>query len=354
MTPSRRAFVRGLMLCPLAAVGCIGEHTPIRVRAGGATFVDLIMQAWAREYRREKRTEIDYIKSGSGKGISDVIAHTIDFGCTDAPMTRKERDAARADGGDVLHIPVTMGAVAVVFNAPGVETLTLTGPVLADIYLRAITRWDDPAIATLNPGVPLPAADIVPVRRAESSGTTGVFSEYLAKVSPTFREAVGPAKEMRLRGGTGQSGNDGVAGFVKNNPGAIGYVELTYATRNGIPVAALMNRAGRATVPTAEGVTAAATTATATPPMAEPYTLYDLTASLTDADGPTAYPIVGVSYAILFGHQPPDKGPAVVDFLKWVVTAGQIFARDLHYAPLPEAWAKKAWAKLDGVTFGNR
>lgn len=342
MAPSRRDFARLLMLTPLAAAGC-GDPAAVRVHAGGATFVDLIMQAWAREYRRLTRTEIDYIKSGSGKGVSDVVARTVDFGCTDTPMTRPERDAARAEG-DVLHVPVTMGAVAVVFNVPGVDAVTLTGPVLADIYLRTVTRWDDPAVAALNPGVRLPAEDIVPVRRAESSGTTGVFSEYLAKVSPAFREQVGCAKELKLRGGTGQAGNDGVAGFVKNNRGAVGYVELAYAARTGLPTAALRNRAGHAVRPTAEAATAAAVSATAAGD--------DLTFPLTDAAGPAAYPIVGVSYALLFARQPPDKGPAVVDFLKWVVTAGQAFAADRHYAPLPEAWGRQAWAKLDGVTFG--
>ncbi|QEL13180.1 phosphate ABC transporter substrate-binding protein PstS [Limnoglobus roseus] len=351
MPPTRREFARWLMLAPLAAAGCVGDGTPVRVHAGGSTFVDLIMQAWAREYRREKRTEIDYIKSGSGKGISDVVARTVDFGCTDAPMSRKELAAARAEGGDVLHLPVTIGAVAVIFNAPGVEALTLTGPVLADIYLQNINRWDDPAVAALNPGVPLPTADIVPVRRAESSGTTGVFSEYLSKVSPAFHDRVGATKEMQLPGGTGQSGNDGIAGFVKNNPGAIGYVELAYAARNAIPIAALKNRAGHTVRPTAEGVTAAAATAALSKPTAEPYSLHDLAYSLTDADGAASYPIVGVSYAILFAKQPPDKGPAVVDFLKWVVTDGQKLARDLHYGPLPEAWSLKATAKLDAVTF---
>lgn len=359
MNMSRRGFTRILLLAPLAAAGCGGgggsgggdDGTPVRVSAGGATFPDPIMRAWAKEYRKAKKTEIDYVKSGSGKGISDVTAKTIDFGCTDAPMNKKEYEAAKEAGGDVLHVPVTMGGVAIVFNVPGVEKLTLTGKVLADIYLQNVKKWNDKAIAALNPGVPLPDKDIVPVRRAESSGTTSIFSEYLSKVSGDFKEKVGTTKEMKLTGGVGQQGNDGIAGFVKNNAGAIGYVELSYANKNKIAIAALTNKAGKAVQPTAESVSAAALSAMAVKPTTEPYTLHELTFSLTDADGEKSYPIVGISYAILFAKQPKDKGHAIVDFLKWAVGDGQKLATDLDYAPLPDDLSKKAQAKLDTVKF---
>jgi phosphate ABC transporter phosphate-binding protein len=353
MTTARLLLLFGLS----ALAGCGGSDSnsesgpPVRVSAGGATFVDPIMRAWAKDYRQAKRTEIDYIKSGSGKGIGDLTAKTIDFGCTDAPMSRKELASATESGGSVLHIPVTMGAVAIVFHLPGVESLNLTGPVLADIYLQKIAKWNDPAIAALNPGTALPDSAIVAVRRAESSGTTSIFSEYLSKVSPAFKEQVGATKEMKLGGGVGQQGNDGIAGFVKNNAGAIGYVELAYANRNKIPTAKLKNKAGQSVGPNADSVTAAAAAAMAVKPTAEPYTLHDLTFSLTDADGAGSYPIVGISYAILYAKQPKDKGPAIVDFLKWVVVDGQKLAIDLDYAPLPAELGKKAQAKLDGVTF---
>jgi phosphate transport system substrate-binding protein len=361
MPLSRRHFTKLLLVAPLAAAGCgdggsgSGGSTeggpPVRVSAGGATFVDPIMRAWAKDYRKAKKTEIDYIKSGSGKGISDVTAKTIDFGCTDAPMSKKEYEAAKAAGGDVLHIPVTMGAVAIVYNLPGVEKLNLTGPVLADIYLGKVAKWNDKAIADLNAGATLPDKAIVAVRRAESSGTTNIFSEYLSKVSGEFKEKVGTTKEMKLTGGVGQQGNDGIAGFVKNNAGAIGYVELAYANKNQIPTALLKNKAGKAVGPNADSVTAAAAAAMGEKPTAEPYTLHDLTFSLTDAAGDASYPIVGISYAILFAKQSKDKGPAVVDFLKWVVADGQKLATELDYAPLPADLGKKAQAKLDGVTF---
>lgn len=351
-------FSRWLALGFLTLAGCGGggdggstDTTPVRVSAGGATFVDPIMRAWAKDYRKAKRTEIDYVKTGSGKGISDVTARTIDFGCTDAPMSRKELEAAKAAGGDVLHIPMTMGAVAVVYNVPGVEQLNLTGKVLAEIYLNQITKWNDPAILALNPGAALPDKSIVAVRRAESSGTTNIFSEYLSKVHGEFKEKVGTTKEMKLTGGVGQQGNDGIAGFVKNNVGAIGYVELAYANKNQIPTARLKNKSGKSVGPTADSVTSAAAAAMAAKPSGEPYTLHDLTYSLTDADGDASYPIVGISYAILFTKQPKDKGPTIVDFLKWAVTDGQKLATELDYAPLPADLGKRAVTKLDGVTF---
>jgi phosphate transport system substrate-binding protein len=346
-----------VLIGTIALAGCGGgdgstdSGPPVRVSAGGATFVDPIMRAWAKDYRKAKRTEIDYIKSGSGKGIGDLTAKTIDFGCTDAPMSRKEYEAAKESGGDVLHIPVTMGAVAIVFHLPGVDSLNLTGPVLADIYRNKITKWNDPAIAALNPGASLPDKGIVAVRRAESSGTTSIFSEYLSKVSPDFQANVGTTKEMKLTGGVGQQGNDGIAGFVKNNEGAIGYVELAYANRNKIAMAKLKNKSGRSVEPNAASVTAAAAAAMATKPTTEPYTLHDLTFSLTDADGDASYPIVGISYAILYAKQPKDKGPVIVDFLKWVVGDGQKLAGELDFAPLPADLGKKAQAKLDAVTF---
>lgn len=346
---------RILVLGSLLLTGCGGGEgdtgTPVRVSAGGATFVDPIMRAWAKDYRKAKRTEIDYVKSGSGKGIGDLTAKTIDFGCTDAPMSKKELEAAVAAGGEVLHIPVTMGAVAIVYNVPGAEKLNLTGPVVADIYLQKIAKWNDAAIAGLNPGVALPDRAIVAVRRAESSGTTSIFSEYLSKVSPEFKEKVGTSKEMKLSGGVGQQGNDGIAGFVKNNEGAIGYVELAYANKNKISTAMIKNRTGKTVGPNADSVTAAAAAAMATKPTAEPYTLHELTFSLTDADGEASYPIVGISYAILFAKQPKDKGPTIVDFLKWVVVDGQKLAVELDYAPLPVELGKRAQVKLDGVTF---
>jgi phosphate transport system substrate-binding protein len=343
--------VLGLIaLAPLSA-GCSKSNAP-RVNAGGATFVDPIMQRWSAEYKKAKNVEIDYVAKGSGYGISNVTSKNLDFGCSDAPMTTKEVDAAKAAGGEVVHVPVTIGAVAVVYNLPGVEKLTLSGEVLADIYLGRVKAWNDPAIAALNPGVNLPATAIVPVRRAESSGTTNIFTEYLSKRSAAFAQNPGASKSPKWPIEIlGKEGSAGVAGHVKDTPNTIGYVEIDFARKNGIAFATLINKAGKPVAPDAGAVTAAAEAAMKVPQTKEPYSLHPLTFSFTDADGDAAYPIVGASYALLFKKMPADKGPVAVEFLKWVVADGQKFASELDYAPLPAELTKKAQELLGTVSF---
>jgi phosphate transport system substrate-binding protein len=354
--PSRRALVSfGLLaLCLPLASGCGGCSRSPRVNAGGATFVDPIMQRWSGEYKRLRDVEIDYVKSGSGQGVQQMTARTIDFGCTDAPMKKGQLDEAKAKGGEVVHVPLVMGAVAVVYNLPEVQSpLKLTGPVIADIYLGKVAKWDDPAIAGLNPGVALPDRDITPVYRAEASGTSNIFTEYLSKTSPEFKARVGATTDPKWPEGrgTGQKGNDGVAGHVKNNPGTIGYVESLYAKRNGLPTALVRNRAGEFLAPETDAVTAAAAEAMREKPAEEPYSLHELTYSLTDAAGAKSYPVCGISYAVLYTRQPKDKGPVIVEFLKWATTDGQQFAKELEYAPLPDDLRKKVQERLGQVTF---
>jgi phosphate transport system substrate-binding protein len=346
----------GLALCAVVpwlslCAGC-GNKTGPRIHAGGATFVDPIMQKWSGEYRAAKQVEIDYVAKGSGYGISNVTSRTLDFGCSDAPMSAKEVAAAKEAGGEVVHIPVALGAVAVIFNLPEVKELTLSGELLADIYLARITRWNDPQIGKLNPGAALPDREITFVYRAESSGTTNIFTEYLSKRSPEFAKSPGTSKSPKWpAGGIGKEGNDGIAEHVKNNEGTIGYVELAYARRNGISYAKLVNKAGKPVAPDAASVTAAVEAAMLVKQEKEPYSLHPLAFSFTDAEGDAAYPIVGASYAILFKKQPRDKGPVIVEFLKWVVADGQKFAAELDYAPLPAALTKKAQEVLGTVAF---
>ncbi len=349
----RQRITLGLMvLALLLAGGCGGKVSAPRINAGGATFVDPIMQKWSGEYRVAKNVEIDYVAKGSGYGISNVTSRNLDFGCSDAPMSAKEVDAAKAAGGEVIHVPVAIGAVAVIYNLDGVKDLKLSGEVLAEIYMRKITKWDDGKIAALNPGVTLPARDIAPIRRNESSGTTSIFTEYLSKRSAEFAKKPGTSKDPKWADGVeGKQGNDGIAEYVKNTPGTIGYVELAYAKSNGIAFAALVNKAGKPVAPDTTSVTAAVDAATKVKPDKEPYALHPLSFSFTDADGDAAYPIVGASYAILFKKQPKDKGPVIVEFLKWVVADGQKVAAELHYAPLPADLAKKAQELLATVTF---
>lgn len=358
--PSIRTTLSVLLLAGFAvtlSTGCGGcnkgnSGAGGRITAGGATFVDPILQVWAAEYNKTSQVEVDYTAQGSGFGIKQVTDKNFAFGCSDAPMNKKETDAANAAGGEVLHVPVTIGAVAVVFNVPGVTELKLTGDVLAGIYRRTITNWNDVAIAAANPGVALPDLAIVPVSRAEDSGTTSIFTEYLSKVNADFKKEIGTSKKPTWpKGGIGQQGSGGIASHVKANPGCIGYVELNFAKTNGLTFASLKNRKGNFVAPEASAVTAAAEAAASEKPTTEPYTLHELTFSLTDTNGDQAYPIVGVSYAILFTKPPADKGGKLVAaFLKWVVTDGQKFAEGKDYAPLPAELQKKCASRLEKIS----
>ena len=340
----------GLGLSWLAGCGGGSGQAP-RINGGGATFINPIMQKWSGEYRAAKNVEIDYVSKGSSHGIEQMTAKSIDFGCSDAPMKKEQLATAKEKGGDVVHIPMVMGAVAVVYNVPELSApLKLTGDMLADVFARKITKWNDPRIAALNPG--LPDKDIVVVARAEGSGTTNIFTEYLSKVSPAFKKEVGTSTKPKWpQGVVQQEQNDGVAGFVKGNAGTIGYVEVLFARKNQLAVAHLKNKAGAFVPPDADGAVAAAEEAMKAKPTEEPYSLHELTYSLTDAAGAKAYPICGISYAILYAKQPKDKGPVIVEFLKWAVADGQNFARDLEYAPLPAELQKRAQERLGQVTF---
>lgn len=346
-----------LVAVTVAGAGCGGGNTAnggaSRLNAGGATFPDPLVQKWAAEYRTAKGVEIDYVKKGSGYGISQVTEKNFAFGCTDAPMDRAETDKARGVGGEVIHVPVTMGAVAVIYNLPEAkEQLKLSGPVVAGVYTRKITKWNDKAIAELNPGVALPDKDITPVARAEGSGTTNIFTEYLNKAAPdAFPKTMVGKQPKWAEGVLQQEGSDGVTSQVKTNPYSLGYVEVLYAKKVGVAYALLKNKAGEFRGPDPDNVTAAAAGAMAENPTEEPYTLHELTFSLTDAAGRDAYPIAGASYAILYRKQPRAEGRAAVDFLKWAVTDGQKYAKDLEYAPLPAELAAKIHARLDQVTF---
>jgi phosphate transport system substrate-binding protein len=344
------AGIVGFAGCKNSNDGGPSGGSATRLNGGGATFVDPIMQKWSAEYKKAKGVAIDYVKSGSGDGIKGMTNKTLDFGCSDAPMNKKEVDAAMKEGGEVIHIPITMGSVAVVYNLPGVEKLKLSGPVVADIYMGKIKTWNDKAIADLNPGVKLPDKQIVPVYRAEGSGTSFIFTDYLSKVSPEFAKTIGASKSPKWPNiGTGQSGSDGVAGHVKRNEGCIGYVELFYSKSFEIPAAALKNKKGVEVLPTATATTAAAEAAMKVKPTEEPYSLHEYTYPLTDTDGEQVYPICGMSFLILYKKQPADKGQALKDLLHWATTEGQKFAEELSYAPLPEALSKELQKRIDQV-----
>lgn len=353
----RRQFLGLCVLSLVFVAGCGGcgsnnSGSLPRISGGGATFVDPLMQKWSGEYKNAKKGEIDYVAKGSGYGITNVTSKTIDFGCSDAPMNKKELDAAQATGGEVIHIPVAIGAVAVMYNLEGIKDLKLTGEVVAEIYLRKITKWNDAKIAALNPGVALPDKAITPAARSGSSGTSAIFTEYLCKRSQEFKDKVGTSKDPKFPEGVEKKPeSSGLTEYVKATPGTIGYVEIAFAKSNEVACATMINKAGKPVAPEAAGVTAAVDAAMKVKQDKEPYTLHPLAYSFTDSDGDASYPIVGASYAMLFKKQPKDKGQAIVDFLKWAVSDGQKFAAELHYAPLPEELAKKAQELLGTVTF---
>ncbi len=319
-------------LAAIAVVGYLGAAVLAQaqtINGAGATFPFPIYSKWFSEYNKlHPNVQINYQSIGSGGGIRQLTAQTVFFGATDGPMTK---DQLLAAPGSILHLPTVLGAVVPVYNIEGVSAeLRFTGPVLADIFLGKITKWNDAAIAKINPGVNLPGTDIVVVHRSDGSGTTYIFADYLGKVSPEWKKRVGISTALNWPVGLGGKGNEGVAGLVKQTPGAIGYVELIYALQNRIAYGSVQNMAGRFLRATIEGTTAAAAAAANAMPA-------DFRVSITNAPGDNAYPISSFTW-LLFYENPKDKVAAktMVEFVKWALTDGQKFATDLGYAPLPD------------------
>jgi phosphate transport system substrate-binding protein len=301
-----------------------------RLNGAGSSFVKPMMDDWARAYRSEKGIEVNYQSKGSSTGIEQMTEKAIDFGCSDAPMNDHQLQKAESKGGRVVHVPLVMGAVVPVYNLEGQkEPLRFSGPVLADIFRRKITRWDHNAIKKLNPGAMLPARDIKVVHRSDGSGTNYIFTEFLSKVSPEWEKEIKFGTSVNWPEGTvGEKGNEGVSKAVKDSPGAIGYVELLYALKIKMPFGAVQNREGEFILADLKSVTAAAAGSLKTIPD-------DLRFSLTNAPGKGAYPISGTVWAICYVNQPADKAQPLVNFLRWVTDNGQARAAELHYARLP-------------------
>jgi phosphate transport system substrate-binding protein len=258
MKTSRRSIsFAAVMVAVLGAAGCSGDadaRGSTTITGAGATFAMPLISVWSSEFQRETGARVNYNSIGSGGGIRAHIDRTVHFAASEAPLTEEQAD--RAEG--TLTIPFTIGTVTLAYNLPGVDDLRLTGELVAAIYLNEIRRWNDPRIAEVNPGVDLPDRSIVVAHRSDGSGTTYVFTDYLSKVSDRWREEVGYATSVSWPAGIGGNGNEGVAGAIQNNPGAIGYIELAYARSLGLPTAALRNRDGNFVQPSLEGATAAA------------------------------------------------------------------------------------------------
>jgi phosphate transport system substrate-binding protein len=336
----------------VAWTGCSGggggSGEAKRLNGEGSSFVYPLMTKWASEYEKAKGVQVNYNQTGSGAGIQQMISKTEDFGCSDAPLNDDELNKARAAGGEVVHIPLAMGAVVPIYNLPEVKKpLRFNGQVLAAIFLEKIKKWNDPALAKLNPGVDLPPTDILTVHRSDGSGTTYVFTDYLSKVSPDdWKPQVGRSTSVKWPGGVAAKGNPGVAGKVAQSPGSIGYVELIYALQSKIAFGFVQNKEGEFPEPGLESVTAAAKGALANIPD-------DLRYSITNAPGKESYPISGTVWAVLYVNQPADKGPALVEFLRWVTHDGQQYTKDLQYARLPDELVKRIDDKLALIKSGK-
>ncbi len=314
----------------------------VQINGAGATFPYPIYSKWFAEYNKlHSNIQINYQSVGSGAGIQQLTKQTVFFGATDGPMTAEQLQAAP---GGVLHFPTVLGAVVPAYNIPNVKAeLKFSGPLLADIFLGKITKWNDPAIAKLNDGVTLPASDITVAHRADGSGTTYIWVDYLSKVSPEWKSKVGIATSVKWPTGVGGRGNEGVSSLVSQTPGAIGYVELIYALQNKISYGTVQNMAGEYVKASVPSVTAAAAAAAKQMPA-------DFRVSITNAPGAGVYPISSFTWLLLY-ENPKDKaqGKVMVDFLKWALTDGQKFAPDLGYAPLPEDVVKLELAALAKV-----
>ena len=311
------------------ALGTSVAAQNVRINGAGATFPDPIYQKWFSEYNKLRpNVQINYQAVGSGAGIRQVTAQTVFFGATDGPMTN---DQLLAAPGKVLHFPTVLGAVVPVYNIPGVSAeLKFSGAVLADIFLGKITKWNDPAIARINPGLTLPGTNITVVHRSDGSGTSYIWCDFLAKTSPEWKRRVGVATAVNWPVGLGGAGNDGVAGLTKSMPGAIGYVELIYALQNKIPFGSVQNMAGEFVKASLQATSAAAAEAAKSMPA-------DFRVSITNAPGKGAYPIASFTWLLLY-ENPKDKARAktMAEFLTWALGDGQKFAADLGYAPLPK------------------
>jgi phosphate transport system substrate-binding protein len=339
----------GIGVMAPAAQASTHANSTLFLNGQGSTFVQPLMARWTFVYHStvNKSIAVNYQGTGSGAGIKAFTAKLVDFAASDGFMTDAQEKAA---GGDVLHIPIALGPVAVVYNLPGFKgDLKLDGPTLAQIYLGKITNWSDKAIAALNPGMTLPSQTIVPAHRADSSGTTFIFTNYLSAVSADFKSTVGAATAVNFPGGQGGKGTPGVASIVSQSPGGIGYVELSYALQRGLPVIAMKNKAGQFVAPSTAGASADAANAPALPS--------DLRAVIVDSPGAASYPITGFTWALIHQKAPDQtKSYAVLHFLWWAITTGQSYTSSgqLRYAPLPVSLVKLDEAKIKSVTYNGK
>lgn len=334
-------FAVGSLLATLSSAAWAGSQ----LQGAGATFPYPLYSKWFSEFQKTAGgVEINYQSIGSGGGIRQLLAGTVDFGASDAPMTDEELAKAKSP---VLHIPTALGAVVLSYNLPGVASgLKFTPEVIAELYQGKIQKWDDARIAAINPGIKLPSLAVISVYRSDGSGTTAIFTDYMAKVNPGFKAAVGSGKAVKWPTGLGGKGNEGVTGVIKQTPGAVGYVELVYAASNSLAVGQIKNSAGVFVSPSLEGVTAAAQGALKSMPK-------DFRVSITDASGKTAYPISSFTYLLVYRSGAAEKTATLKSLLGWCLKDGQKLASGLNYAPLPKAMVPSIEAAVKTIGTAN-
>lgn len=341
-----KQFVRGVCVAMALAGGWAGAQ--VTLNGAGASFPAPMYNKFIEEYSRIKPdVKVNYKSVGSGAGIKALSEGTVDFGGTDSPM--KDEQIRKASGGHIVHIPTVMGGVVPIYNVPGVtKPLNFTGPVLADIFLGKITKWNDAKIADHNSGVTLPDLAITVVHRSDGSGTTAIFTDYLSKVSPEWKGGPGKGSSVKwpAASSVGAPQNDGVANTVKEVKGAVGYVEVIYAASNNIAFGAVQNKAGKFVTASMESISAAAGALKQVPD--------DLRISITDSEGEQAYPISGLTWIIAYQNQKDaEKGKALVDFVNWITGDGQTLAPALYYAPLPQSLLPKVQAQIKSIKVGQ-
>jgi len=338
--------ISGMLLVVLAVAGVLWADSALSINGAGATFPYPMYSKWFDEYHKKNANlQINYQSIGSGGGIKQVTEGTVDFGATDGPMNDEQLKAySDKHGSGILHFPTVMGAVVPTYNIPGVTTeLNFTPEALVGIFLGKITKWNDPAIAGANNGVKLPAEDIVVVHRAEASGTTYIWTDYLSKVSDEWKKNVGTGAAPKWPVGLGGKGNEGVTGTIKNTPNSLGYVELIYAETNKIPYGSVKNSAGSFVKATLAAVSAAAAGAANQMPD-------DFRVSITNAPGKTSYPISSFTWLLIpEKFSDASKRDAIKGFLKWALADGQSYAENLSYAKLPKEVVAKELKAINKI-----
>ncbi len=310
------------------------------IHGTGASFPFPLYTKWFAEFQKlNPEVKINYQAIGSGGGIRQLLAHTVDFGASDAPMTEEQTLHA-----DILHIPSMVGGVVLTYNLPGIPSgLKLTPDIMADLFLGNMKRWNDPRLHAINPELHLPDLPVTIIHRSNGSGTTLILTEYLAKISCAWKKGVGAGPAVKWPVGLGGKGNESVTSLIKQSPGALGYIELSYAVMNNLTYASLANTENLFIAPTVASIHAAAKASEALMPD-------DLRLSLTNAPGKDSYPLSAFTYILIYRKMDGAKGQEMLHFFKWAITDGQNFASKLHYSPLPESIAVKTMKALGRVS----